>query len=130
MMDADDGYILWTGIWKGWWNFPDLPDFFFSFALLPVTDSHRSSSALGNSKGNTQLDRDRDRDHGHVREDRSNPAQREERTKYSRVQPSASVPILLGRGSHAESGNTQARRRTHGYGHGHGHGHRHERGRA
>jgi hypothetical protein len=46
MMDIDDGYILWTGIWKG-----ESP----YFATWCVDDAYHSVlafvSALGNSKG-------------------------------------------------------------------------------
>lgn len=39
-MDIDDGYILWTGIWKG---------IIHSFSSLSLTDYR--CAALGNSKG-------------------------------------------------------------------------------
>jgi hypothetical protein len=42
MMDVDDGYILWTGIWKG--TLPLTPRNHFMHGSLVFT-------ALGNSKG-------------------------------------------------------------------------------
>ncbi|KAI6160195.1 hypothetical protein EDD17DRAFT_1605887 [Pisolithus thermaeus] len=48
MMDIDDGYILWTGIWKG------SPHFSFIVSSHPP-HTHTSYPALGNSKGEQRL---------------------------------------------------------------------------